>query len=138
MATMVAVVCLVPTTYATTEAKTPFQECMDNVDLGAMKNSQWMACAAEDLEREDEKLNETYRNLIKLNPGKSKVESRNALIKAQRSWISFRDGWCSYVGTLPYAPSDEINRIWCLRDLTHDQNERLRPILSDFIHWKDD
>ena len=37
-----------------------YQKCMDSVDLGAMKNSQWAACAAQELKRQDATLNAEY------------------------------------------------------------------------------
>lgn len=135
MAATIALLCLTPATYAATEAKTPYEECIDKIDYGAMKNSQLMACADEDLEREDAKLNDTYKKLIRIIPGESKAASKDALIKAQRNWISYRDGWCNYVATLPYAPSSELNRIWCLSDLTREQNKKLSSMLSDFVSW---
>lgn len=107
---------------AESETNPELQACMDNVDLGAMKNSQWAGCYSDELKRQDAKLNEAYRHVQRNIP----VEAKDALVKAQRSWISFRDSWCGYEVALPYAPGGEATRLACLVDLTAAQAKKLR------------
>ena len=45
-----------------------YQKCMDSVDLGAMKNSQWAACAAQELKRQDVTLN-AMAQMLRLHKG---------------------------------------------------------------------
>ena len=107
---------------AESQTSKELESCMDKVDLGAMKNSQWAACYGEELKRQDARLNDAYRFVQRNVP----VEAKDALVKAQRSWIAFRDNWCGYEAALPYAPSGEVNRLACLVELTAAQEKKLR------------
>ena len=99
-----------------------FRTCMDKVDLGAMKNSQFLACYQAELKRQDKVLNEEYRKLVARTP----AETREKLRGAARAWIAFRDGWCGYEGMLDGAPSPEVNAASCLVDMTVAHIRRLK------------
>ena len=99
-----------------------FTLCMKNVDLGAMKNSQWLNCYQLELKRQDMFLNNEYQKLkVKLGP-----EQQKSLLAGQRAWIAYRDAWCKFQGMLDVAPTPEINGLACLVDLTSEQVKRLR------------
>jgi uncharacterized protein YecT (DUF1311 family) len=99
-----------------------FSACMEKVDLGAMKNSQWLACYTAELQRQDKILNAEYKALQeRLSP-----ELKDPLTKAQRAWLAFRDTWCRYEAELPNAPGGEVNRVSCMMDQTIAQSNRLR------------
>ena len=99
-----------------------YQKCMDSVDLGAMKNSQWAACAAQELKRQDVTLNAEYTRLRKA----LSAEQKEALTKAQKSWLKFREDWCRFEEIGPSAPGGEANYNICLMDLTNRQIDRIK------------
>ena len=104
-------------------AETPdFQRCMDAVDLGAFKMTQWTACYEAELKRQDRELNATYQKIQKA----ASPDLKQALTKGQRAWIAYRDSWCSYEELTPVAPGGSVNKAACLVDLTKTQIERLK------------
>lgn len=108
--------------YAETKVSKEHEACVDKIDFGAMKNSQFEACYIEELKRQDRKLNEVYRSV----QGKISLEAKAELIKGQRSWIAYRDNWCNYELALNLAPSGEVNRLMCAVYLTIAQTNKLR------------
>ena len=101
-----------------------FSDCMDKVDLGAMKNSQWYACYTQELARQDKVLNAEYRAL----QGRIPAEAKDPLIKAQRAWIAYREAWCKLEQELPNAPGGEVNYQACLLDQTLLQINKLKDV----------
>ena len=101
-----------------------FTDCMDKVDLGAMKNSQWLACYTQELARQDKVLNTEYRAL----QGRIPPEAKDPLIKAQRAWIAYREAWCKLEQELPNAPGGEVNYQACLLDQTLLQINKLKDV----------
>jgi uncharacterized protein YecT (DUF1311 family) len=101
-----------------------FQTCMDNVDLGAMKNAQWYACYVEELSRQDKVLNTEYRAL----QGRIPPEAKDLLTKGQRAWIAYRDAWCKLEQELPNAPGGEVNFQSCMLEQTLAQINRLKDV----------
>ena len=99
-----------------------YQKCMDSVDLGAMKNSQWAACAAQELKRQDATLNAEYNKLRKA----LTAEQKEALTKAQKSWLKFREDWCRFEEVGPSAPGDEANYNFCVMELTNKQIDKIK------------
>ena len=101
-----------------------YDKCMDKVDLGAMKNSQWASCAAEEGKRQDVTLNTEYKQLREsLEP-----EQRDALLKAQRSWLKFREDWCRFEEVGPGAPGGAASYQFCLLEVTDKQIEALKSL----------
>ncbi len=99
-----------------------YQKCMDSVDLGAMKNSQWAACAAQELKRQDATLNAEYTKLRKA----LTAEQKEALTKAQKSWLKFREDWCRFEEVGPSAPGGEANYNFCVMELTNKQIDKIK------------
>ncbi len=99
-----------------------FQKCMDAVDLGAFKMTQWTACYEAELKRQDRELNATYQKIQKA----AAPDLKQALTKGQRAWIAYRDAWCSYEELTPVAPGGSVNKAACLLDLTKTQIDRLK------------
>ena len=99
-----------------------YQKCMDSVDLGAMKNSQWAACAAQELKRQDVTLNAEYNKLRKA----LTAEQKEALTKAQKSWLKFREDWCRFEEVGPSAPGGEANYNFCVMELTNKQIDKIK------------
>lgn len=101
-----------------------YEDCMEAVDLGAMKNSQWMACAEQELKRVDADLNANYKKLQQaLN-----TEQREALKKAQRAWLQYRKERCDFEYVAPTAPGGEANRSFCLLEMTAQKSQYLRQM----------
>ena len=108
---------------ASAGAETPaFRKCMDTVDLGAFKNSQWTACYEAEFQRQDVQLNAVYLKIQQ----KASPELKKVLVKAQRAWLAYRDAWCAYEELTPVAPGGSVNRAACLVDLTIAQIDRLK------------
>lgn len=103
-----------------------FAECMESVDLGAMKNSQFEACHRAELKVQDRQLNDEYKNLH----SRTTSESRTLLTNAQKAWILHRESWCKYEGSLDAAPSPEVNHVACLMDMAAAQAKRPREQLK--------
>lgn len=99
-----------------------YQKCMDSVDMGAMKNSQWAACAAQELKRQDVTLNAEYTKLRKA----LTAEQKEALTKAQKSWLKFREDWCRFEEVGPSAPGGEANYNFCVMELTNKQIDKIK------------
>ncbi len=101
-----------------------FQDCMDKVDLGAMKNAQWYACYVEELARQDKVLNAEYRALQSRIPG----EAKDHLVKGQRAWIAYREAWCKLEQELPNAPGGEVNYQACMLEQTLSQINKFKEV----------
>ena len=113
---------------ARAETESPeFQKCMDAVDLGAFKNTQWTACYEAELKRQDRQLNAVYQKVQKA----ATPELKQALVKGQRAWVAYRDAWCSYEELAPVAPGGSVNKSACLVDLTIAQITRLKNSSTD-------
>jgi uncharacterized protein YecT (DUF1311 family) len=95
------------------------QACMDHVDLGALKESQWAACYQIELQRQDARLNVEYKKLqAKLVP-----DAARALELAQRQWLQFRDLWCDFEAKKD--PVHRFNEPACMAELTEKQVDLL-------------
>ncbi|MFB6404519.1 lysozyme inhibitor LprI family protein, partial [Pseudomonas putida] len=91
-------------------------------NLNARRHSQWAACAAQELKRQDVTLNAEYTRLRKA----LSAEQKEALTKAQKSWLKFREDWCRFEEIGPSAPGGEANYNFCLMDLTNRQIDRIK------------
>ena len=102
-----------------------YETCMDKVDLGALKNSQWAACADQELKKVDAALNTYYRKLQQqLEP-----EQREALKKSQRAWLQYREARCSFEALGPVAPGGAASQSLCMLEMTAQKADYLRDLL---------
>jgi hypothetical protein len=76
-------------------------------------------------------LNSTYQQIQK----SASPELRQALVKGQRAWISYRDAWCYYEELAPVAPGGNVNKAACLADVTISHTNRLKNSLADLIEF---
>ena len=106
------------------EGSPAFQSCMDKVNMGAFKNSQWQACAEQEIKRQDVVLNAEYNKLRT----PMEAEQKALLTKAQRSWLQFRQDWCHLEGMSPSAPGGELNRQLCVMELTRRQIQSIKAL----------
>ena len=115
--------CFVSTgAYAQTKTSSLYEKCMDEVDLGAMKNSQWAACAEQEIKRQDITLNTEYNKLRK----SLSAEQKEALTKGQRAWLNFRENWCRFEEVSETAPGGIANYNFCILELTGKQIDTIK------------
>ena len=108
--------------------ETPYlQGCLNAVDLGGLKITQWTACWTDELIRQDKELNSTYLRIQKI----SSPELKKALIRGQRAWSAYRDAWCSYEESTPVSPGGTANRAACQVEVTITQIKRLKNSAID-------
>jgi uncharacterized protein YecT (DUF1311 family) len=86
------------------------------------------ACAANEYQRDDAKLNEYYKELAeKLGPSE-----KERLKAAQRAWIKFRDLQCEFEASRYEGGSIQpLVRSSCLAQVTKQRNEDLRRMIED-------
>lgn len=85
-------------------------------------------CSARDYEREDQRLNQTYRELL----AKLEAAKREKLREVQRAWLSFRDLNCDfqsadYQGGSIYP----LIQTSCLADMTKQRTKDLKALIDD-------
>lgn len=108
--------------HAQSKPSAQYEKCMDAVDFGAFKNSQWISCAEQEIKRQDVALNAEYNKLRKA----LTAEQKEALTKAQRAWLKFREDWCRFEEVGPSAPGGEANYHFCIIELTNKQIDRIK------------
>ena len=118
----VAFVMLSATAQAESQRTAEYDACMDSVDYGALKNSQWAACAEEELARQDVSLNAEYKTLR----ASLSMEQKDDLLQGQRAWLKYRDSWCRFTEQGNSAPGGIVNYGFCMLDLTDKQIELIK------------
>lgn len=101
-----------------------YEKCMETVDLGAFKNTQWASCAQQEVKRQDTILNIEYNKLRK----KLSPDQRDSLTKGQRSWLKFREDWCRFEEKGPSAPGGEANYYFCVLEQTDKQIDAIKTL----------
>ena len=114
--------CLAQEDAGTASPTKDFAICMENVDLGAMKISQWLSCYEQEYKRQEAFLNTEYQSLRSRLPASLRGDLRDA----QRVWLNYRAVWCRYEGSLDVAPSAQVNGIACMVDITTAQVRKLK------------
>ena len=112
-------ICAALSTTALAESKRSpkYEKCMESVDLGGFKNTQWATCNEQELKLQDATLNSEYTKLRKsLSP-----DQRELLTKGQKSWLKFREDWCRFEEQGPSAPGGIANYSFCLLEITDKQ-----------------
>ena len=102
---------------AETNLSTEYHKCIDSVDSGALKNSQWASCAAQEIKIQEAILNSEYNKLIKT----LSSAQRSAISNGQRSWIKFKDDWCRFEKLSHTAPGGIANYNFYILELTIKQ-----------------
>lgn len=113
---------LIAPAHAQAKTSAEYQKCSDNVDLGAFKNSQWASCSEDELKRQDVVLNAEYKSLRET----LSVSQRETLLKAQRSWLKFREDWCRFEEVGRIGPGGSARYYSCLVELTGKQIDALK------------
>jgi uncharacterized protein YecT (DUF1311 family) len=112
-----AIALISSSTFAETPYSVQYQECMDNIDYGAFKNTQMQSCVDAELERQDVILNREYQLLR----GSFSQEQKAYLLDAQRAWLQFRENWCQLESTTDFAPGGVLNYKFCMMSRTAEQ-----------------
>lgn len=102
------------TAHSETKYSKQYEKCMDAVDLGAMKNSQWASCASTELKIIDSALNSSYKKL----QANLDNEQKNALTKSQRAWLKYREERCNFELIGPSAPGGNASHAFCMLEMT--------------------
>ncbi len=96
-------------------------------------------CAGKDYEKADKQLNAEYQKLRKLLTERDKAAdadgkgATDALVTAQRAWVTFRDANCALSGFQARGGSMEPMLISsCLADLSGKRAEELRQLAAGF------
>jgi len=91
-------------------------QCFEAIDLGALKNTQRLAC----LHREHKRL----QTILDTEAAKLRdsVDERGLapLRASHRAWAAFRDRWCELDAIRNQAPTPEVNRLFCAVELTRE------------------
>lgn len=124
-AALVAAICFAfSIAQAESKRSTQYDKCMNSVDLGAFKNSQWASCAEQEIKRQDAILNTEYNKLKK----SLSTEQKESLTKAQKAWLKFREDWCKFEEVGPSAPGGVENYNLCILDLTDRQINAIKGL----------
>ena len=124
---------LVPATFAAAQDNEPEVDC-DN----AMTQMDMNICAHRDYETADTELNAVYKKAMDAaremdvqakDMGEHYVGAVNALKRAQRAWIGYRDGQCELAGFAARGGSMEPMLVsGCLADLTRKRTAELKTV----------
>ena len=93
--------------------------------IGDSRESEFAACGAAWVEREDGRLNAAWRELLPLLEG----EERAALVAEQRAWIAFNENSCDYLYTDRWGTIGRNN--WyprCRADIIIARTAQLRDL----------
>lgn len=107
---------LVATSYAAENCKNPESQLAMNI------------CSAKDYDREDAKLNKSYKELI----GMLDAKDKEKLKEVQLSWIKFRDLQCEYDASKYDGGSIQpLIRSSCLLQMTKQRNKDLKFMMEE-------
>lgn len=85
-------------------------------------------CSSKDYEREDARLNKTYRAVM----GQLDAPRQGKLKEVQQSWLKFRDLHCEYAAAQYEGGSIQpLVLSSCLAGLTKQRNKDLRDMLEE-------
>jgi hypothetical protein len=91
-------------------------DCFERIDLGALKNTQRLACLHEKQKRLQAIL-DVEAGKFREAAGPSEVGAVGA---ANRAWTAFRDRWCHLQAIRNEAPHPKVNQYFCSVELTRE------------------
>jgi len=98
------------------EDKTRFNECWEQVDLGAMRNSQRVTCLKQEHARLQAILDIEAAQLRESMTGRSLA----VFGASMRAWAVHRDQWCELDSIRNQVPSPQVSGLLCATELTRD------------------
>ncbi|MDO4642262.1 MAG: lysozyme inhibitor LprI family protein [Cardiobacteriaceae bacterium] len=94
-----------------------YKACMEkNQDTAGM-----VECTGDEYDRQDKRLNKNYQKQLKSLPSKE----GQALKKAQKQWIAWRNAKCDFLADLTGGTMDRLENIGCLEGITHERADEL-------------
>jgi len=101
-----------------------FQACWDRIDLGAMKNSQRIACLHAEHQRLQALMDEQSLRLRQaLDP-----PALAAYSSSLHAWAVWRDRWCELEAVRHQAPTPRVSELFCVNGLTREFILKLRSV----------
>jgi uncharacterized protein YecT (DUF1311 family) len=97
--------------------------------LGKAVEGTWadmLECNGDELDRQDARLNDTYKKLM----SKLSHDRKKALLKAQRAWIKFREGNCDYYFDPDGGRAASLGAGGCLVRMTATRAKELEAMLE--------
>lgn len=104
----------------------------------AMTQADMNACAADEYKQADVELNDAYRKAVAAaqtmdddarDMGEQYVGAVDALKRAQRAWIGYRDGQCELAGfAMRGGTAEPLLVSGCLADLTRKRTAELKAV----------
>lgn len=113
-----ALLSLSPLALASNEYSPQFGACMNKAE-GV--TSAMVECYNEELEKEDARLNNAYKNVMTA----FSPENKQKVLTAQRLWIKFRDADCNLYYTLSGGTMDLLNGADCTLSMTKKRADDL-------------
>ena len=102
------------------------KEYSDCIDKSGGVTPDMFECNGKELDRQDARLNNTYKKLMsKLSPDRKK-----ALLKAQRAWVKFREANCDYWFDPHGGTAARMNASGCLLTMTATRAKELEGMLE--------
>jgi uncharacterized protein YecT (DUF1311 family) len=101
-----------------------YSVCIDKAVEGAWADM--FACNGEELDRQDARLNNAYKKLM----SKLSRDRKKALLKAQRTWIKFREANCDYYFDPYGGTAARLNASGCLLTTTAARTKELEGMLE--------
>ncbi|CAG8870858.1 hypothetical protein PS627_04179 [Pseudomonas fluorescens] len=99
-----------------------YTQCMDKASSTLAMSS----CIQSETQRQDDRLNKVYKQLMT----KLDSDSQKRLREAQRSWIKYREGNCGFMGRVSGASIDRIQGAMCELDMRRDRAAELEQVLN--------
>ena len=91
-------------------------DCFERIDLGALKNTQRLACLYEEQKR--------LQAILDFEAGKMREATAPGSVgvvgASHRAWAAFRDRWCELQSLRNEAPHPRVNQYFCSVELTRD------------------
>lgn len=94
-----------------------YSQCMK----GANTTADMVDCSGAELQRQDQRLNQNYKQAM----GGLEEEQKGKLRDAQRKWVAYRDANCGVYYTLTGGTIDQLNGVGCEVDMTKQRADEL-------------
>jgi uncharacterized protein YecT (DUF1311 family) len=102
-----------------------YDACMNKVDLGSFKFSQWSSCSQDELRRQVIVLDAEY-SALRPNMNSEQLVLLESL---KKSWVTYSEDFCRLEEQSSSSPGGELNYIFCLLDLTKNHIKSLRGFI---------
>lgn len=109
--------------FAEPKLSSAYYHCIDSVDA---TTSSMVKCNGDELQRQDKRLNETYKRVMTTLDDRQK----NELKTLQRAWMAYRDIKCSFYYSFTGGTIDRLNGSFCMIIETANQADELKSLES--------